>query len=93
MPRFYFDLHAGGLSEWDDDGRDAENADEAILLANDILRLAICDNRRLMGDRHAVIVIRNGGGHQIATATGNRDGQAQVHRAAPDGELAYSLDP
>lgn len=88
MPRYYFDLHAGSLSEWDDDGRDADNADAAVSLANNMLRLALANNRRLQGDRHAVVVIRDRSGHQIATATGRLNGHAYVNRMPPVSELS-----
>ena len=43
MPRYYFDIHSGSLSEWDDEGLEAENADEAVAIAKDMLVVAIAD--------------------------------------------------
>jgi hypothetical protein len=83
MLRYYFDLHAGSLSEWDDDGLEAENADEAVSLAKDMLVVAIARNGRLQYDRHAVGVIRGRSGNQIATATGTVIGNARVDWAGP----------
>jgi aminoglycoside phosphotransferase (APT) family kinase protein len=85
MPRYYFDLHAGNLSEWDDEGMEAENTDEAVVVAKDMLVVAIADEDRLQGDRHAVVVVRDKSGNQVATATAtaNAAGEALVVRAVP----------
>lgn len=82
MPHYYFDLHAGCLSEWDDDGLEAENADEAVVIAEGMLVGAIACNDRLRGDRHAVVVIRDKSGNQIATATSSGKDKARVNWAA-----------
>ena len=78
MPRYYFDLHAGSLSEWDDEGLEAENADEAVAVAKDMLVVAIANEDRLRGDRHAVVVVRDKSGNQIATATATAGDDALV---------------
>ncbi|GJE14472.1 hypothetical protein FOHLNKBM_5547 [Methylobacterium longum] len=78
MPHYYFDLHAGSLSEWDDEGLEAENIDEAIALAKDMLVVAIAHQDRLQGDRHAVVVVRDENGNQFATATATAVSEAQV---------------
>lgn len=47
MPRYYFDIHAGSPSEWDDEGLQAEDADEAVAVAKDMLVVAIANKDRL----------------------------------------------
>lgn len=86
MPRYFFDLHAGSLSEWDDDGHDVAGADEAIALATARLPAALTNNDGCSGDKHAVIMIRDRSGNQIATVTMTGSGQSRVLR--PPGEFA-----
>jgi hypothetical protein len=81
MPRYYFDLHAGSLSEWDDEGLEAENTDEAVVLAKNMLVVAIAHKDRLQGDQHAVVVARDESGNQVATVTATGAGEALVVRA------------
>ena len=78
MPRYYFDLHAGSLSEWDDEGHDANDADEAVGLAKNMLPVAFANNDRLPNDRHVVIMIRDRAGNQIATVTLAGSGETRV---------------
>ena len=82
MPLYFFDLHAGSLSEWDDEGVDAVDVEEAITLAKGMLVAAIADNDRLQGDRHAVVMIRDKIGNRAATVTGTGAGEAKVFRTA-----------
>ena len=78
MPRYFFDLHIGYLSEWDDEGHDAEGANAAVEIAKDRLPAALGRNRRPPGASHAVIMIRDRLGHQVATVTLLGAGEARV---------------
>lgn len=69
MPRFYFDVHADSLSDWDDDGEVLDCPDEAVGLARDILLETLMSNDRSGADAHAVAVIRDETGANLVTVT------------------------
>ena len=79
MSRYYFDIHADSLSEWDDDGKEARDADEAVENAR-LMLATIAEVGRLGRDWHAVIVIRDKVGTQVATLTGVGSAEPRVVR-------------
>lgn len=82
MPRYFFDLYAGNVSDWDDQGLEATGIEDAIARAKAMLTAAIAGDGRLQGDRHAVVMVRDRVGNHSATVTGTGGGEARVIRAA-----------
>lgn len=78
MPTYFFDLHADGLSRWDDIGRFCARADDAIGHAKELLLGTLVDNDKPAGLRHAVAVIRDGTGGHFATVTIGADVKMRV---------------
>ncbi|WP_158684195.1 hypothetical protein [Methylobacterium sp. 285MFTsu5.1] len=69
--RYFFDVHAGSLSDWDDVGIFVKDLDDAVSHATYMLAVVLGDIDRLGGDRHAVIMIRDSSGIPIATVKGH----------------------
>ena len=86
MPCYYFDIHADSLSEWDDDGTEAADAEGAVAHAREMMPAVLADTALMGRDWLAVIVVRDRAGHQIATLTGNELGGSRI--TWPDGSIS-----
>lgn len=78
MPRYYFDIHAGSLSEWDDDGAEADDSSGAVAHAKYIIAVALGDISRRGGDRHVIVTIRDKFGKPLAALTGVEGSEPRV---------------
>lgn len=76
--RYFFDIHADSLSEWDDVGATATTIEDAVEHARYLLKVVFCDSDRLSRDRHATIMIRDSIGIPIATVTGQSGKEPRV---------------
>ncbi|MGU3663590.1 DUF6894 family protein [Methylobacterium sp. A49B] len=81
MMRFFFDTHAGSLSEWDDVGAPAVGIDEAVAHARYLLMVLCSDSERLGHDLRATIMIRDWSGIPIATVTSQGKEEPRVIRS------------
>lgn len=83
MPRYFFDIHANSLSEWDDDGADAADPNGAIAHGKLMLATIIHDITQHGGAHQVAIMIRDKAGNQIATLTGVLGSEPRVIRPRP----------
>lgn len=81
MSRYFFDIHAGSLSDWDGEGREAADVNAAITHAQYVLEVVIGEISRRGGSQHAFISVRDIGGLAIATVLApSADGQQHTDR-------------
>lgn len=67
MSRYFFDIHAGSLSDWDGEGREADDVNAAITHARYMLEVVTGEISRRGGSQRAFISVRDIGGLSIAT--------------------------
>ena len=83
MSRYFFDIHAGSLSDWDGEGREAPDVTAAIAHAQYVLEVVIGEITRRGGSQRAIISIRDIGGLSIATVlVPNADAQRRAEPKA-----------
>ncbi|WP_431311205.1 DUF6894 family protein [Methylobacterium nigriterrae] len=76
VPRYFFDLHSDGLSEWDDEGTECRSGDEILHHALGMLR-GLPDGDGL---KHApaVVTAHDGAGRVVVTATLKPSSEAHI---------------
>ncbi|TXM76592.1 hypothetical protein FV218_06495 [Methylobacterium sp. WL69] len=67
LPRFFIDVHADSLSEWDDVGTVTDTADIAVALAKGKAQVMLAQSNQAQANPHAVAVIRDEMDASVAT--------------------------
>lgn len=78
MPRFFIDVHADSLSEWDDVGTVTDTADGAVALAEGKAQVMLAQSDQSKVHQHAVAVIRDEMDASVATVVIRASGEPSV---------------
>lgn len=78
LPRFFIDVHADSLSEWDDVGTVTDTADSAVALAGRKAQVMLAQSDQAQSNQHAVAVIRDEMDASVATVVIRASGEPSV---------------